>query len=525
MIKDLLGMFQKFEQERAPKTLPRSLSPYFYRPSQVQNLDVDYVQGAIQTALQGDMTPLLGLYRDIEVSDGTIQSAISTRKLAVLSRGYNVLAVPNSGAAGKSSADQALAMLDRSANFVDACTWWLHGCIWPTSLVERRWIPGGTGDFDHADFRPVPLELLDYRTRRLRIRDTDELGNLLATSHVPMGNRYVQHKGHMLMAPDNWGGPMRALVFWFLFSVQDREWWARYLERFGSPFLVGYFDRNDDESRANLERAFQEATRIFGIVATKETQVTVQGASNTSGGGEAFQAFYDCAQREKLLLILGQTLSGQAQGTGMGSGVANLQSNVKEDVKAWDAFKLSMTVRNQVIAPWMALNGIKGPVPMPVFGGFSPDALVSIGGFLESLSKGGLELEDDSIDVLSRYSGLTLRRAAKPPPPTFAAPGLPFPPRPGADAPPKPGDALAAASLPPSAIANEAVVDHATGDLAAAWSGELAPLGEIIRTSRDRNEVLKRAGAFLTRYRPHDSAQLITAVLEAHAANALLRLP
>lgn len=506
--KSMVDQVQAAKMAAAPKTLHGPLNPLYYRPAQSQNLDVDFVQGAIQSAQGGDMTPLLAIYRDIEVSDGTIQSAISTRKLAVLARGFNVVAAKNSGDAGQKNADAVQAMLERSNSFVDACTWLLHGCIWPVAVVERRWVPGATG-FSHAEFRNVPLELLCYRTRSLRIFDVGERGELLATSHYPAENRYITHRGHMLTAPDNWGGPMRALIFWFLFSTQDREWWARFLERFGAPFLVGYYDKNDDESRLVLEQAFQEATRLFGVVATRETQIEIKESGNTGNASQAFQAFHECAKTEKLLLILGQTLSAKTEALGMGGGGAGLQGRVREDVKLWDAFKLANTVKCSVIEPWMRLNGLQGPVPALTFGGFDPEAMAAMSGFLEALPKAGLQLSDDSVDVVSRHAGLTLERtAAKPVPPMMGA----------AD----PMLALAAAGLPPSVVANEAVSRGGAADLSRAFSGELAPLNEIVASSRTKTELLSRAAAWLSRFQPRASAEIIAQAMDAHAANALI---
>jgi phage gp29-like protein len=494
------------------------------RQSQLGNLDVDYVAGAISSAQSGNITDLLALYRDIEAADTTIQGAINTRKLAVVARGYNVVPAPNTGAEGERVADEVKAMLERSDTFIDACTWLLHGCIWPVSVCNMRWVPGGpTGGYSHPEFRNVPLELFDYTTRQLRIKDVDDCGTPLTTTHYPVDERYIVHRGHMLMAPDIWGGPMRALVFWFLFSTQDREWWARFLERFGAPFLLGTYDKNDEDSRLNLERAFSEATRLFGIVATRETQVTIQDAGSQSNASAAFQMFHECAKKEKLLLICGQTLSSNAEGTGLGSGVANLQGEVREDVKLWDAFKLSKTVEKRVIAPWMRMNGIKGPTPQLTFGGFNPSALAGMAAFLEAVPKAGLKLADDSITVISRHVGIELERADPPPAPVIAPPGAEMP-KLGKPGEPKDVAAallmLAASGLPPSTVANEAIASDAAAEYSRDLSLELAPLAQIVASSRSTGELLQRAGAFMAGYRSGRASEILEACLVAHSTNA-----
>ena len=91
----------------------------------------------------------------------------------------------------------------------------------------------------------------------------------------------------MLTTPDNRGGPMRSLVFWWLLSSMGRDWWARFLDKYGSPFLVGKYDQADDASRGVLERAFQWAVRVGGIVVSKQTEVEIIQAS-ASQSGDAF---------------------------------------------------------------------------------------------------------------------------------------------------------------------------------------------------------------------------------------------
>ena len=111
---------------------------------------------------------------------------------------------------------------------------------------------------------------------------------------------------------------MRSLVFWWFFGAMDRESWARFIDRYGSP--LGKYDQADDESRTVLERAFNQATKLFGVVISKETEVELMQAS-AAPTGEAFEKFHDIACREKSKLIVGQTGSQNTKSTGLGSGV------------------------------------------------------------------------------------------------------------------------------------------------------------------------------------------------------------
>jgi phage gp29-like protein len=513
----ILSLFTGLEKKRAPLTNTRAMSPMHIRPTQAQNYDVDFVAGVIQSAQSGDITPLLTLYRDMEAADSTILSAIATRKLAVMAYGFNVVAPENSGEEGDKIADQVKSMLQRSESFVDACMWLLHGTIWPVSIVEKKWIPGPAGAFAYPEFRDVPLELYDYTQRTLRLKQVGTAGEPLATTNPIDTNRYIVHRGHLMKTPDNWGGPLRALVFWYLFSTQDREWWARFLERFGSPFLVGHYDKNDDESRMMLIQAFQEATRIFGIVATRETEVEIKEGAGKADASQAFQTFFDCAKNEKLLVILGQTLSGNATSTGLGSGLAQLQGSVKQEYKLWDCFKLGECIKTNVVKPWMRLNGIKGPVPTVTFGGFDPAMFAAMADLLQRLPGAGLELADDSIQVVSKLLGLGLQRKAAPAP----MPGLGFGGGPGEED-LQAAIMLAASGLPPVVVANEAVASGGAADLRRGLSRDLAWLGEVVTTSRNKPELIGRLAAGMARFRPLASQPVIEASVVPQAANGLI---
>jgi hypothetical protein len=128
-----------------------------------------------------------------------------------------------------------------------------------------------------------------------------------------------------------------------------------------------------------------------------------------------------------------------------------------------------------------------------------------MGTFLESVNKAGLDVDDDGLRTIGRHVGINLVR------------------RPVPAGPPN-GEAMLSlvAALPPSTMANEAVARDAAADLARAFSGDLAPLGEILKSSRTREELLSRAGAFLARFRSPRAQELLTAALASHAANAVV---
>jgi phage gp29-like protein len=195
----------------------------------------------------------------------------------------------------------------------------------------------------------------------------------------------------------------------------DREWWTRFLDRYGAPFLVGTFTEGDDASRSILERAFSYATRIGGLVVSRDTDVEIQQAMS-GAAGDAFKAFLEVCQREKSKLVIGQTLSGDTQAQGIGTGATALHSQVRDDIRQWDAARLADTLERQLGAQLLRINGVAGDVRI-AWGAANVTLEASAAGpLLAQLKQAGLELTDAGITALSEQVALPLQRSAVPMP-------------------------------------------------------------------------------------------------------------
>src|ERR1700678_2028828 len=79
--------------------------------------------------------------------------------------------------------------------------------------------------------------------------------------------RHVVHRGHDLTEfRDNWGGPGRSLLFWWLFRQLGRSWFAKGMENYGPPWPLGYADTKDPEAVNLLRDAFKLSKSIGGLV-------------------------------------------------------------------------------------------------------------------------------------------------------------------------------------------------------------------------------------------------------------------
>lgn len=475
----------------------------------VAQLDVDELHSILREAEGGYPQRLFAVYRDLILSDSHSQTEFSKRKLAVLGDVLNCLAEDKKNANDVAAAKFCDDQVNEISDWIFICSHLMDSTIWPVSVVEKVYRANGTG-YEIAELVPVDYQLLDYSTGKLMIKDTDpKTGTVLGTMHAPDKTRYIIHRGHLLTTADNWGGPLRSILFWWLLGTMDRDWWARFLDRFGSPFMVGKYEQSDDQSRSTMERAFSMAVKVGGLVVSKETDVEIKQAA-TQSAGEAFEKFHAIAQREKSKLILGQTLSADAQSTGMGSGVADAQMEVRGDIRNFDARMLGQTIRTQLFKQLVWINGMPGKPPKAVWGSESAADVTAVGKLLESLFKSGLTIDDSSLESLSERVGLTIQRM-----PTPAAGVSPFSLY-ALDA-GQPGRAELADR------ANESIAREGAADLARAFRGSLAPVRQIVLSSTSAEDLKEKLETFYADWSPAQTAVVLEKALVAFAANGAAR--
>jgi len=374
-----------------------------------QEMDVDRVHAVIRSAESGFTRDLFTLYRDVVVTDSHMQNEFSKRKLAVLGDKMSVLPWDKTLPADVDAAVAVETMIHNCRSWKTACIHLLDACLWPVAVVEKVFIPAG-GGFALSNLVPVPHYLLDFSSGAMRIHDVDPAsGSILSTSREVDPARYIVHRGHLLTTPDNWGGPMRSILFWWLLGNMSREWWGRFLDRYGSPFIVAKYPKGDDASRNTLKNALALSVKLGGLVVTDECMVElVQSASSTSG--DAYDKFLTICQREKSKLILGQTISSEAQATGLGSSVATIHESVRQDIREWDSTSLGDTLRIQLFAQFIQINGLVATTPTLTWGSVSPAELKTKADLLVSLKQAGLRLTDDAVAILSEQIGYALER-------------------------------------------------------------------------------------------------------------------
>jgi len=449
-----------------------------YEPTSIAHqMTADRVHEILRSAEAGDTQDLFALYRDVVAADSHLQAEFHKRKMALLGDQKTIIAHTEEDPSDERAREICSAAVAEVKGWQDALTHLLDSTLYPVAVVEKVYrrsnLPGQAYELDRLV--PVPHHLLDFTTGELMVRETSEQGHVLAQKHATDPARYIVHRGHLLTSPDWWGGPMRSLLFWWFLSANDRDWWGRFLERYGSPFMVGKYDQADDASRSILERAFGLAQVLGGLVISRETEVDLKQAA-ASDSGDAYEKFLAVCNREKSKLIVGHTLSADAQATGLGSGVANSQEAVRQDLRQFDAQCLAQTLRDQLFTQLLRINGLNANAPTIQWGSESTDETKALAEILVSLQNAGLRVTEEALPTLSKRLGLPVERAGSISTSEIASLATP-------------------AQLQRAATAseaNDAIARSASADLAQAFGGAYAPIRQVLLSADSAQEVEQR---------------------------------
>lgn len=145
------------------------------------------------------------------------------------------------------------------------------------------------------------------------------------------------------------GGLLRPLLWLYFFkhyAMKDR---ARYLEKFGIPFLIARI-RQDDFDNENIRSSILASLSKVGSdgcgVITEGSEL--QTLSGHGGNCSEYQSWLEYIDRLFALVILGQTASsGNASGFSRGQ----IQENVRHDILESDCRALEESVNRQIIQP------------------------------------------------------------------------------------------------------------------------------------------------------------------------------
>lgn len=143
-----------------------------------------------------------------------------------------------------------------------------------------------------------------------------------------------------------YGKPLLSSLYWLHFFKQNGfKFWAKFLERFGTPILLGKCNKTETEDMSHaLLNA--HAQSVLSIDILDDVQVLSNGSGNA---GASFEIFDTTIKRQIQKLILGQTLTSGTDGTGSRA-LGEVHENVRKDKLKSDIRLVTPTVQAVVNA-------------------------------------------------------------------------------------------------------------------------------------------------------------------------------
>lgn len=151
-----------------------------------------------------------------------------------------------------------------------------------------------------------------------------------------------------------YGEALLSRLYWpWFFRTHGWQFWMQWLERWGTPFLVGKTTGSPENMANALAAAVQSATIAVNV--DEEVHVVQQ-----NSGSAHFEHFEEAVTKRIQKMILGQTLTTDAKGGSFAA--AKVHDNVRMDKRNADIRLIGGTVQRIINALWL-LNDFAGEPP------------------------------------------------------------------------------------------------------------------------------------------------------------------
>ena len=406
-------------------------------------VDVQKIQNALRAAERGNTWMYFTIVRDMILGYSHLQAEWAKRKQVIIGQPYSLIPYDKSNKDDLIACDVIKQNIDHCENWFGGLDHLLDATLYPLSVAEKIFEPvtesdNASGKYKYPmrvvlkEISPVPYTLLCFQVPYapslvgsqkfnpdewegwLRFYETNSMGGIdwsLADIYRPDKERHIIHKGNTISPsiPPNYGGQIRAVLFWWLLATQDRDWWGLMMNKYGMPMIIGKADAAQKDTVDFLREAFALATQIGGLVVDKRAEVELA-QMNATDGSNAHKIFSDFCNCEVSKLVVGQVLSSTPKSTGLGSGMAQQAEDVREGIKIYDQTRISDTLEKQLFSQILRVNGYAGRPPKIFFGGINVADSELFAKTQQMLSQAGYELTDEGITSATERLGYGIQR-------------------------------------------------------------------------------------------------------------------
>lgn len=360
---DIKTAFKNLFSSSKSQPMQSDEEPYTYlgQPSHPsKGLDVNRVYALFSAAELGDIEAQSDLFSDMEERDGHLFAELSKRKRALLTLPFTVKAPPDATDAEKKLAAEADWWLRNLPGFRDMLMDMLDAIGHGFSCIELEWAKKGElwlpSVFHKRPARAFTMPQTDLNSIRLNRGGADgetlwELG-------------WIVHKHKSKSGAVARSGLFRVLVWSYLFKNLSARDWAQFLNLYGLPFRIGKYDSTmTPAERAQLLQGIRRLAREGGGIIPSTAEIEL--VSPAAGQSVPFFSMVEWCEKVQSKVILGGTLTSQADGKTSTNALGNIHNEVRHDLLVGDALAVADTLTHQLLWPILALNGRYSPERAP----------------------------------------------------------------------------------------------------------------------------------------------------------------
>ena len=340
----------------------------------------------LKRAEEGWLVDQCDLFEDMEERDGHICAELSKRKRALLGLRYQIEPPHNATAQEKALAENVqnlflefpdfedvLLNMSEAIGFGFACLeiqWKLEDKVWqPANLLHRpaRWFQLSQTDRDKINLR-------------------DGSANGAELWHAG----WLVHKHKAKSGDVSRMGLHRALAFPYLFKHYAVNDLAEFLEIYGLPMRLGSYPNgaNAEERNRLMQAVSMIGHSAAGIIPDGQKIEFIEASKGT---GEPFRTMMDWCESTQSKVILGGTLTSQADGKSSTNALGNVHNEVRRDLLISDAVQIASSL-TRLVELICQVNGWQGRSPKFIFDVTEPKDLVLYADAMPKLAAGGMQI-------------------------------------------------------------------------------------------------------------------------------------
>jgi phage gp29-like protein len=378
----------------------------------------------LEAAEQGDLVAQYELFEDMEEKDGHIAAEMGKRRRAVTQLPWKIVPPDGADAKEKRAAEELAELVQQVEDLeegffdaTDATGKGLSNLEMEWHRPEKQWIPAT------LTHRPATwFQLKRGKRQELRLRDNTAEGAEL----WPFG--WITHRQKAKSGYLERASLFRVLVWPYLFKNYSIADLAEFLEIYGIPVRLGKYPPGAGEKeKATLLRALVNIGHNAAGIIPNGMELDFKDAA--TGDPDAFMAMIDWCERTQSKVILGATLTSQADRGSNTNALGNVHNEVRQDLRDADARMLGSTLTRDLVYPIGVLNGLIEPsmrrCPRFVLDTSQPEDMKAFADSLPALAKAGLRIRrswaHEKLGIPEAAEGEPILEAAAPPPPLAPA--------------------------------------------------------------------------------------------------------